>query len=200
MAASGDSGVRLLCARCCTIGVFGTPRRRRLSSGYRWIPRRFRGESVRSGLSRRWRLSWMAAAVTAAAGYHALTATTAAAAIGRRYRTGYHGGGYRIGYGGRGYRAGYYADAATTVRLLAAGFYGRPYGFGVATPAPDTTPAAFRCGYADPGYDDGSATSAMSAMAAIRLRLIAADLGVWHGGCQTAYIPHGWTWYRASSC
>lgn len=24
--------------------------------------------------------------------------------------------------------------------------------------------------------------------------------GGWGGGCRTAYIPYGWTWYRASSC
>ena len=24
--------------------------------------------------------------------------------------------------------------------------------------------------------------------------------GYGYGGCHTAYIPYGWTWYRASSC
>ena len=124
----------------------------------------------------------------------------APAEAGGYYRYGYHGGGNYRGYRGYGVRTAYYGGR---------GYYGRrayyggrgDYGYrgtydrGYRTAYYDRP--AYRsayydsgyssAGYADDGYYDGGAYRS-------------GYYGGGYGGCHTAYIPYGWTWYRASSC
>ena len=103
------------------------------------------------------------------------------------------GGGYRGGYYGGGYRTGYYGAAAGYsygVRYAGPGYYDGGYsdvGYGdVGYDDAGYTDVGYSGGY-DVGYGGGYGYGGY-------------DGGYGYGGCHTAYIPYGWTWYRASSC
>jgi len=92
------------------------------------------------------------------------------------YRTGYYGGGYRTGYYDSGYSDGGYTDV---------GYDGGGY----------VDP-----GYSDAGYGDGYPGGYTTANYVGGYGYGYGGYGGYGGGCRTAYIPYGWTWYRASSC
>ena len=99
-------------------------------------------------------------------------------------RSGYYGGrgsygGYRAGYYSRPYgygvrysNADYYRDSGT---YGDGGYYGDSSTYG----GDDYYGDGYTTNYGYGGYGYG---------------------GYGYGGCHTAYIPYGWTWYRASSC
>lgn len=116
---------------------------------------------------------------------------------GPEYQTGYYerpayrsshydgyDGGYRGGYYDRPYRrySGYSYDRP----------YYRSYGYGynyyptvrVGGGWSQTGPGyGYGGGYGNVGWGGGSSYA-----------------GGYYGGCNTAYIPYGWTWYKARSC
>ena len=95
----------------------------------------------------------------------------------RRYYGGYsydrpRYGGYGYGYGGYGYR-GY-------------GYGG--YGYGYPT---------VRIGG---GWSQTASAATATAAMATAVTATASTYAGWGGGCNTAYIPYGWSWARARSC
>jgi len=79
-----------------------------------------------------------------------------------------------LGNPGDGYAdTGYYGGDYNGDGYVDAGYYGGGYYGG------GYTSAGYYGGYGYGGYGYG---------------------GYGYGGCHTAYIPYGWTWYRASSC
>ena len=122
-------------------------------------------------------------------------------------RTGYYGGrgyygggGYRTGYYGGGYRTGYYGGGSRT------GYYGRPYGYGVRYAGSGYYGGGYSdvgyrdADYGDAGYTDIGYSGGYDAGYVGGYGYGGYDGGYAYGGCHTAYIPYGWTWYRASNC
>ena len=111
------------------------------------------------------------------------------------YRTGYYrsGYGYRGGYsGGYGYRTGYYGGGYGAPAVAVGysdynddgypdgGYYGGDYNGD---------------GYADVGYYGGGGYGGYGYGGGW-----GGGWGGGYGGCRVAYIPYGWTWYRATNC
>jgi hypothetical protein len=117
------------------------------------------------------------------------------------YRHHYRGGhyrGYRVGirssyYSGRGYYRGrsYYSDRRYDGGYRTA-YYDQPsYRVAEYSDAGYDEPRYYGGGYGGrtyggDGYYGGTYGGGWGG-------------GGW-GGCKTAYLPYGWTWYRASSC
>lgn len=120
-----------------------------------------------------------------------------------RYRTAYYGDGYRYGYGHRyGYGYGHrYGYGYGYSRYRDEGYYGRPYrtyyrsyGYGYGLGRGYGYGGCGCGGYGNygPRYVGGWSQTAYG--------YGYGGWGGWGGGCHTAYIPYGWTWYRATSC
>ena len=86
------------------------------------------------------------------------------------YRPYYRSYGYGYGYRDYGYGYGYGSD------------YGYGYGYGYGYPR-----YGYGYGWGYPRYGGGWSQVGWGG-------------GGWGGGCQTAYIPYGWSWYRANNC
>jgi hypothetical protein len=93
------------------------------------------------------------------------------------HRTSYYDGGYDGGYYERPYYQRHYNHHS----------YGRPYGYGY----------NYGRGYGDSNYGYGSYYPTVRYGGA--WSQTGPAYASW-GGCHSAYIPYGWTWYRASSC
>jgi hypothetical protein len=119
------------------------------------------------------------------------------------YRTSYYDGGYRGGYGGyEPYRR--YSDYSYDRPYYSSGYgygggygygyggYGyRGYGYGYARPCVGGGCSQTLAGYGLGGYGSGYGGYGYN-------RYSSGYGG--YGGCTTAYIPYGWTWYRGTTC
>jgi hypothetical protein len=110
------------------------------------------------------------------------------------YDDGYgYGGGY--GYGSSYSYDGYY-DRPYYRSYRSYGYYGRPYRYGYY----GYPRYGYGYGYGGGGYGSSSPPYGYGAYSQTGPRYASwGGYGGW-GGCKTAYVPYGWSWYRGSSC